>query len=294
MRAQTRQNPLPNIARLICVAMLCGLFFEATQRIGPAFESALATEQAVLDSIQTTRVQKEVLQDPLHDAIARAERLAFARTRITMHLNPEAGEEALTDLFEASQGAELRRETAELIVETQASDWPADYRGEFLRAIAPAAIVSAREHQLPVSVTLAQAILESGWGRSALSAKHNNLFGMKAGKNDEGIRLKTTEGTSQRITAKFRTYEDWTASISDHDRLLGESPRYSKAKRHWTHWRTYVDKIASTYATDPHYAHRLGQIIRHYDLDRFDNLVIHAVGRDQAVALRASLEHRGA
>jgi len=228
------------------------------------------------------------------DAIERAERLAFARTRITMHLNPKAGEAALDDLFEASQGDGLRRETAALIVEMRAGDWPADYRGEFLRAIAPDVIVSARTHHLPVSVTLAQAVLESGWGRSSLSTKHSNLFGVKAGRNDEGVRLRTVEGESHRTTAKFRTYADWSASISHHDKLLSSSSRYAEAQRHWTHWRTYVQTMAPTYATDPHYANRLGQIIRHYDLDRFDSLVVHAVGRDQALAIRTNATANGA
>ncbi len=294
MLATLRQHRLPAVARLATIALLCALLFEASQRIEPALEAGIAAEHAVLANIRTTRVAAVQTQDPLVDAIERAEQLAFARTRITMHLNPKAGKIALDALFEASQGSDLRRETAALIVETNAGDWPADYRGEFLRAIAPDAIVSARTNHLPVSVTLAQAVLESGWGRSALSTKHGNLFGVKAGRNDEGVRLRTTEGESRRTTAKFRTYTNWSASISDHDKLLGSSHRYADAKRHWTHWRTYVQAIAPTYATDPHYANRLGQIIRHYDLDRFDNLVIHAVGRDQAMALRANANVHGA
>jgi flagellar protein FlgJ len=57
---------------------------------------------------------------------------------------------------------------------------------EFLAASIPAAQQSQRETKVPTSVTLAQAILESGWGRSSLSANDRNFFGMKCFNNATG------------------------------------------------------------------------------------------------------------
>ncbi|MEU7869936.1 glucosaminidase domain-containing protein [Dactylosporangium sp. NPDC049140] len=62
---------------------------------------------------------------------------------------------------------------------------------EFIAAAVPGAQQSRREHGVPVSVTLAQAILESGWGTSALSTVDKNFFGIKCngqGKHALGCR----------------------------------------------------------------------------------------------------------
>lgn len=50
---------------------------------------------------------------------------------------------------------------------------------EFISKVAPAAVEDMRKHRVPASLTIAQAILESGWGTSELATKANNLFGIK-------------------------------------------------------------------------------------------------------------------
>ena len=80
------------------------------------------------------------------------------------------------------------------------------------------------------SVLIAQAALESNWGRSALSAKYNNYFGIKAGKSWKGksVNLKTGEvlsGKNVTVNSNFRVYDNLVASIRDRNRLL-RMPRY--------------------------------------------------------------------
>lgn len=80
------------------------------------------------------------------------------------------------------------------------------------------------------SVIIAQAAIESNWGRSALSAKYNNYFGIKAGKSWKGktVNMKTGEvfdGKNVTINSNFRVYDSLADSIRDRNRLL-RMPRY--------------------------------------------------------------------
>ena len=64
---------------------------------------------------------------------------------------------------------------------------------QFIKQVAPAAQREQKRYQIPASITIAQAGLESEWGRSKLGYKYNNLFGMKATKGDERVRMYTIE-----------------------------------------------------------------------------------------------------
>jgi flagellum-specific peptidoglycan hydrolase FlgJ len=80
------------------------------------------------------------------------------------------------------------------------------------------------------SVIIAQAAIESNWGRSSLSAKYNNYFGIKASKSWKGktVNMKTGEvfdGKQVTINSNFRVYDSLADSIRDRNRLL-RMPRY--------------------------------------------------------------------
>jgi flagellum-specific peptidoglycan hydrolase FlgJ len=171
--------------------------------------------------------------------------------------------------------------TGELIEQIEVR-WPDDHRRAFLSAVAPHALVSARENCVPPSVTLAQAILESGWGRSKLAKRHNNLFGMKSGSRGGGVKLLTrevTEGKSATQRARFRTYEEWDQSIADHGQLLAEDPRYAQAREKWEHWPLFLQTLAPIYATDPKYIARISSLVDDYQLDQWDSLVTEVAQR---------------
>src|SRR3954447_24781276 len=100
------------------------------------------------------------------------------------------------------------------------------------RAIEPAQ-VSERDTQVPASITLAQAILESGWGTTPISDA-NNYFGIKAVDHGDGpfdvgpiasghILAETEEfehGHSVTIVAAFRKYATMADSFRDHGHFL--------------------------------------------------------------------------
>jgi flagellum-specific peptidoglycan hydrolase FlgJ len=174
--------------------------------------------------------------------------------------------------------ADARRHAAERIVQEDAT-WPDDYRGEFFHALAPSALLAAHAHQIPPSVTLAQAAQESGWGRSSLASRYNNLFGVKASTGRPSITLKSAEvlgGVRVPTRASFEVFESWEHSVEQHGVLLSK-PRYQKARDNWTDCHTFIRLVAPIYASDPLYDSRVSTLIRRYDLDRWDHLIVESV-----------------
>ena len=85
---------------------------------------------------------------------------------------------------------------------------------EFIDLVGPAAQACAKVTNVPASFTVAQAALESGWGRSRLAREGKNLFGVKADVSWHGevLTLNTREflhGTWVMVPARWRKYADW-------------------------------------------------------------------------------------
>jgi hypothetical protein len=136
---------------------------------------------------------------------------------------------------------------------------------QFIVASAPGAQQSQREHRVPASVTIAQAILESGWGKSALAHFDKNYFGMKCftqGVYANGCRSHSTAectptGVCFTTNASFRTYASVVNSFRDHGSLLATNSRYARA-------------FTFGYATDPQYTTKLVAIMVKYNLYQYD------------------------
>ncbi|MDN7558235.1 glycoside hydrolase family 73 protein [Burkholderia orbicola] len=129
----------------------------------------------------------------------------------------------------------------------------------FIAAIAPAAQACAKRTGVPASVTVAQAALESSWGKRAPGM---NLFGIKADASWRGpVTTQSTHevvnGETITITARFRAYSDWQGSIDDHAAFLTGNPRYRPAFA-FKDGPSFARAIARAgYATDPLYADKL-------------------------------------
>lgn len=182
----------------------------------------------------------------------------------------------------SSTDAAAHEEGAQELIAAIEADWPDDHRRAFLVRVAPHALRSAVEHCVPPSVTVGQAILESGWGRSALARRHQNLFGVKAGASASAVTLPTVEhgqdGAAD-VRARFRTYDDWAESLAHHDQLLASDPRYAAARPHWDHWPLFLATVAPTYASDPEYVDHISALVRVYRLDAWDELVTRLAAR---------------
>ena len=146
-------------------------------------------------------------------------------------------------------------------------------------AAAGPAQASQREFKVPASVTLAQAILESGWGKSKLAVQDRNYFGIKCfggpGGYAAGCRdYPTTEcgsGGCGKTTASFRTYRTAADSFADHGAFLVSNSRYRPAFAHTGDPDRFAQEIAKAgYATDPAYPTKLIGLMRTHDLSRYD------------------------
>jgi flagellum-specific peptidoglycan hydrolase FlgJ len=147
---------------------------------------------------------------------------------------------------------------------------------DFIATIAPPALESAKRTKIPASFTVAQAALESGWGKSLLATRGRNLFGVKAGHEWKGavLTLNTREfigGKWVLVEAHWRKYFDWLDSIEDHANFLLFNPRYKPAFAHPMHGEDFAKVVQGCgYATDPNYADKIITVIRSHDLASLD------------------------
>lgn len=157
-----------------------------------------------------------------------------------------------------------------------------DEHKQFLSLIADPAISSEVRYGIPAGATIAQAILESGWGQSSLFKLANNPFGIKYSDSSPDaqygyIDLPTHEfidGHSQIVTAGFQHFPNLFDAFSCHALLL-RHPHYAAAWKHRGDARMYAmclgPKSESNpdgcgYATDPEYGRKLIDLIDELDL----------------------------
>ena len=148
---------------------------------------------------------------------------------------------------------------------------PANVRA-FIEKMRPHAEAAARAVGVPADLLLAQAGLETGWGRSqpksADGTASHNLFGLKAGRSWNGAVAvaATTEyvaGAVVRTVERFRSYGSYTEAFHDFGKLLTGSGRYASAVSSTTDPVAYARGLQrGGYATDPHYADKLLRAIR--------------------------------
>ena len=126
---------------------------------------------------------------------------------------------------------------------------------------------------IPASITLGQALLESGAGTGPLSVQANNHFGIKCHKEWTGPSIKYTDDAENEC---FRKYDDPSQSFKDHSYFLTSRPRYAELfefqKDDYKSW-AYGLKAAG-YATDSKYPDKLITLIEKYQLNRFDAEVL--------------------
>lgn len=194
----------------------------------------------------------------------------------------EQVEEFSEDLFSLEAN---RAEAMRILDELQNTDSPSMYAAlphttEFIYNLAQSAVELGNKHNLYPSVMMAQAILETGWGKSTLSKAPNyNLFGIKGNYKGNSVKMKTHEYTQNGekiyIYDYFKKYPSYKESFQDYAAFI----RNTKGKvRYRNVWRenapTYEHATAGLYsggyATDPAYAQKLNNTIRYNKLNRYD------------------------
>ena len=150
-------------------------------------------------------------------------------------------------------------------------DWPPNSPEAFIGALWPHAQRAAEDLGVSPKVLLAQAALESGWGKRQIRHPDGrtsfNLFGIKAGRGWEGerVRVSTLEYTgtvSERRLEHFRAYDSLSDAFADYVRLLKNNPRYQDALGAGNDHGAFADALQRAgYATDPNYAAKIKRIM---------------------------------
>ena len=141
----------------------------------------------------------------------------------------------------------------------------------FVQQHSLAAETAAAETGIPAQFMIAQAALETGWGKREIVGRDgthsHNLFGIKAGASWKGatVDVATTEyigGAPRKMIQKFRAYASEAESFADYARLMKDSPRYASVVAQGSDAKAFAQGLQKAgYATDPAYADKLGRVI---------------------------------
>ncbi|SFO87945.1 flagellar assembly peptidoglycan hydrolase FlgJ [Pseudomonas borbori] len=145
-------------------------------------------------------------------------------------------------------------------------------KDEFIAAMLPMAEQAAEKIGVDARYLVAQAALETGWGKSIIrqqdGSSSHNLFGIKSHNSWDGesARVLTTEykgGKAVKEAATFRAYDSYAHSFEDFVSFLQSNGRYEKALDATQNPEQFARELQKAgYATDPQYARKVSQIAR--------------------------------
>jgi len=153
---------------------------------------------------------------------------------------------------------------------------PTQAQKDFIARVGALASADMNRSGVLASLTVAQAILESGWGASALTKNANALFGIKADSRWKGrVYSASTKECYDGVnfvteTAVFRAYDSWEQSVSDHSAFLLASARYAAVIGERDYKKACAAIHKAGYATDPGYTEKLVRLIETYGLTAYD------------------------
>ncbi|WP_286784723.1 MULTISPECIES: flagellar assembly peptidoglycan hydrolase FlgJ [Pseudomonas] len=145
---------------------------------------------------------------------------------------------------------------------------------DFIQTMLPMAEAAAKRIGVDPRYLVAQAALETGWGkhmiRQADGSNANNLFGIKShGWKGGSVNAVTNEyvgGKEVKEVAKFRTYDSYADSFHDYVDFLQTNERYGDALKTNGNSEKFMTELQEAgYATDPRYARKVNQIARSMD-----------------------------
>lgn len=244
------------------------------------------------ETVMVAMASTEQSNDDFIPKLTIHERLLFMRPAEPESAETRRMRRQVTETLE--EQAQIRaEEKAERLTQAErerlASEWEDQYpelpgksaEATFINSISREAVDIAHRNNIYPSVMIAQAGLESNWGRSGLARNYNNLMGTKGSWNGQSVNMRTREdigGQSIYINAGFSVYDSWGDSLERYGQLLRNGPSgnaafYAGAWR--THAETYTNAtewLQGRYATDTQYAPKLNRIIEKYELARFDSI----------------------
>jgi len=154
---------------------------------------------------------------------------------------------------------------------------------EFVQKLQFSAKKAAKELGVDAQVLLAQAALETGWGKNINQLDGGkssfNLFNIKANSGWKGKQavvntLEFNHGVARQEKAKFRAYDNYEASFADYVQFIKQTPRYHKALEQGHDAAQYMHELqAAGYATDPKYADKVMRVYQDKALSMDKNSV---------------------
>ncbi|KTD98910.1 MULTISPECIES: flagellar assembly peptidoglycan hydrolase FlgJ [unclassified Pseudoalteromonas] len=153
----------------------------------------------------------------------------------------------------------------------KASSAPFESTEEFVTTVWEHAKTAAQKIGLNPAVMVAQAALETGWGKHIINKSDgnssNNLFNIKSDKSWDGekaskVTLEFEEGTPVKKQASFRAYDSIKESVNDFVDFLTQNPRYQEALQNTAKPSDFLDSLQRAgYATDPNYADKIKKVL---------------------------------
>jgi len=137
----------------------------------------------------------------------------------------------------------------------------------FVRSLWPHAQQTAAALGVPAKALVAQAALETNWGKRLAGGSSHNLFGIKAGAGWDGATANNmthefADGREVGVRETFRAYGSYLESFIDHAKLLGNSARYAAVRSAGSPEQAAQALQDCGYATDPRYAEKLVAIMQ--------------------------------
>lgn len=143
---------------------------------------------------------------------------------------------------------------------------------DFVSTMLPLAESAAKRIGVDARYLVAQAALETGWGKSIIRQQDgttsHNLFGIKAhgswnGASARALTTEYTDGKAVKEAAEFRAYSSFEQSFQDYVSFLQGNARYQDALDVADKPERFVRELQNAgYATDPNYARKIGQIAK--------------------------------
>lgn len=135
---------------------------------------------------------------------------------------------------------------------------------EFIAMWKDLAISHMKKYGIPASITLAQAALESGWGKSGLTTKYNNFFGITGSYKGNSVKIKNKKGE----LFTWRVYRTPEESFEDHADLLVRRYKPSKPNATVEDW---AQTLSERGYAEADYGTQLTNMIKQYSLDKYDS-----------------------
>lgn len=206
--------------------------------------------------------QAQMLFGDIHSANAAPQTLERLKRETASDIAPT--QEAAPEFFG-------RHSVTEIDKPLYAQDAPKTFNSpeQFVAAVWPHAQRASEKLGVDPRVLVAQAALETGWGKHIMGngagGSSHNLFGIKAQALRPGsVAHMTTEyvdGQPQRLRENFRTYNNFSESFDDYVKLVMNSERYAPARAQAQNPKAFMQALQGAgYATDPNYAQKIYQI----------------------------------